>query len=161
MSRIFQRKSADGSKPGKQLPRLAEAFSKQQHRCADWLQQKSELASERTKKICLLIFLVLSFVGSLGIVWRSLSASGSRSEIKIMPIAIPPATGDPSDRKLDFSKEGISKREYETILVFRRYLDSLSRTDRGRQTRDSILHGRPGLMDSLEQIENRYMNNQK
>ncbi|SEN57464.1 hypothetical protein SAMN05192574_103567 [Mucilaginibacter gossypiicola] len=39
------------------------------------------------------------------------------------------------------------------IERFRSYLDSLSHTMDGRKIRDSILHNRPGLIDSIQRIE--------
>lgn len=42
------------------------------------------------------------------------------------------------------------------IQRFRRYLDSLASSANGRQVRDSLFKKRPGLLDSLQQIENIY-----
>ena len=54
------------------------------------------------------------------------------------------------------------KQEYENIKdtlmllrlkKFHRYLDSLGMSESGRKTRDSLLKQRPGLLDSLNQLE--------
>jgi hypothetical protein len=47
-------------------------------------------------------------------------------------------------------------QELIPIVRFRKYLDSLSSTAKGRQTKDSLLKMRPGLMDSLETVERLY-----
>jgi len=44
------------------------------------------------------------------------------------------------------------------IENFKRYLDSLDHTESGKRIRDSLLLRRPGLLDSIQQIETIYCN---
>lgn len=50
----------------------------------------------------------------------------------------------------------VSKKEYLHINNFLRYMDSLERSPTGRRVYDSILLNRPGLMDSIRFLENRF-----
>jgi len=47
----------------------------------------------------------------------------------------------------------VSEREFKQIEAFKNYIDSLRKTASGNIIADSILLLRPGLMDSIEQLE--------
>lgn len=47
-------------------------------------------------------------------------------------------------------------KEYQQILKFQKYLDSLQLSPTGRKTYDSIAEHRPGLLDSISILENMY-----
>jgi hypothetical protein len=55
----------------------------------------------------------------------------------------------------------ISKAEYKRIISFKNYMDSLREDTSGKRTYDSIRVFRPGLLDSLDFIENYYTSNVK
>jgi hypothetical protein len=59
----------------------------------------------------------------------------------VKPIGVPPALPDKLQGR---------------IQRFRHYIDSLSASANGRKLRDSLFKKRPGLLDSLRQIENIY-----
>ena len=50
----------------------------------------------------------------------------------------------------------VSEAEYSRIKRFRVYMDGLARSPAGKTLYDSIIHHRPGLMDSVWFIENYY-----
>jgi len=47
----------------------------------------------------------------------------------------------------------VTEHEFKQIEQFKNHIDSLRKTVTGNLIADSILHGRPGLMDSIEQLE--------
>ena len=47
----------------------------------------------------------------------------------------------------------LTQREANSIIQFQQYLDSLQQSKTGQQIYDSILHHRPGLLDSLRVIQ--------
>jgi len=47
----------------------------------------------------------------------------------------------------------VSEHEFKQIEQFKDHIDSLRKTVTGNLIADSILQGRPGLMDSIEQLE--------
>ncbi|MEP6846739.1 MAG: hypothetical protein ABI861_12070 [Panacibacter sp.] len=55
----------------------------------------------------------------------------------------------------------MTEDDYESILSFKRYMDSLQRLDKGKYQYDSILQARPGLMDSVQVLEQKYLSQQK
>lgn len=127
-----------------------------QRKYADRLQEMSEKMSPRTKKLCLLLFVVVFGGLSVSIVWRSVTAHGNRSVVTIQPIVPSPPSGHSSKENGLWPEGGVSAREYNMIRAFHRYLDSLGSTADGQALRDSLLKGRPGLMDSIVAIEKMY-----
>lgn len=75
------------------------------------------------------------------------------SKIKITVPALPSVVNPVSANSLP---DGVSNR----IKNFKAYLDSLGSTEQGRNTRDSILSIRKGLMDSIVQLEKLYPENE-
>ena len=51
----------------------------------------------------------------------------------------------------------IDNKEYKEIKLYQNYLDSLSKTEKGKSIWDSILQYNPGLTDSLQWLENIYL----
>ncbi len=46
--------------------------------------------------------------------------------------------------------------EYTKVMLFKKYLDSLDKSTEGRKIRNHILNQRPGLLDSVLQLEQYY-----
>lgn len=55
----------------------------------------------------------------------------------------------------------ISEKDYKSIISFRKYMDSLQQNENGKHQYDSILQARPGLMDSVQALEQLYLSQQK
>ena len=55
----------------------------------------------------------------------------------------------------------ITEKEYQKIQGFMMYLDSLKSSPTQKETYDSILMARPGLLDSIKVIESYYKSNRK
>ncbi len=116
-------------------------------RISGWLQRKTQgLSPRRLKTYCLLFFAVFAGWNSW-IVFRalrqprpSIPAGQLYLSHPITPTVRPPV--DPS------SLAGIQQ--------FRSWLDSLQTDSAGRKIYDSIRRQRPGLLDSLGQLEKSY-----
>ena len=55
----------------------------------------------------------------------------------------------------------VSKIQFDKVIRFRAYIDSLTISSTGKRVMDSITVKRPGLLDSLAGIENYYQSNFK
>jgi hypothetical protein len=155
----FGAQSNRGSHPFVQ--KAAQRINKWQHACADKLQDRSERLSLGTKKAILIAF-VLLFGGASGVItWRAITAHQAQSAVLIHPIVVSPPAGGLRDKSMSPFSERISSREYQIVRSFHHYLDSLSGSPSGEIVRDSILRERPGLLDSLMEIENLYLKEEK
>ncbi len=119
-----------------------------------WMQRKAEKLSRKGKLIMLLIFMLLTGSYSGYLIGKSFSRSQtySFSITHIKRLAYTQETGD----EVKYTNAVISKSEYERIHRFRRYMDSLARSPTGKALHDSIVAHRPGLMDSIQIVENIY-----
>lgn len=50
----------------------------------------------------------------------------------------------------------VTKREHEEMQAFQRYMDSLHKNNTGKAMYDSIMMNRPGLLDSVNMLEEIY-----
>jgi hypothetical protein len=126
-----------------------------------WAKKMSRLTLGLSRKrlVSLLIgFVVLSSSTSIYIIYRGLNFS--ISSIDSVSISKPAEVNKQLKNNV-LKSFPISKKEYEKIIRFRYYLDSLERSFSGKKTYDSIKLVRPGLMDSLAFIENYYKSNVK
>jgi hypothetical protein len=124
-----------------------------QSRWAVWMQRKTEKLSERGKVMMLLIFVLLT--GSYSIYLIGKSFENQTTLLSITPIKSPKHFSQSGDEALR-TNSIISKMEYEKINQFKQYMDSLSHSSTGKVLYDSIVAYRPGLMDSIQIIENMY-----
>ena len=51
----------------------------------------------------------------------------------------------------------VAERDYQSIASFKHYMDSLNKSLNGKYQYDSILQARPGLMDSVQVLEQLYL----
>jgi len=65
------------------------------------------------------------------------------------------------DHREDKERIIITKKDYQSITIFRSYMDSLYTSEEGKNQYDSILQARPGLMDSVQLLEQIYLLQQK
>jgi len=116
-------------------------------RISGWLQRKTQALSRARLKLYTVLFLL--FFGSWDgwIIVQALRHPHPAIPSQQLHLAHPvlPSVRPPADPS---SLAGIQK--------FRSWLDSLQRDTTGRKVYDSILQQRPGLLDSLGQIEKTY-----
>lgn len=125
-----------------------------QSRWAEWMQRKTEKLSGKGMFMVLLVFVLLAGGYSIYLIGRSFSENltPSFSIIFIKRPAHIQETGDEARHR----NPAISKSEYERIHWFKQYMDSLTQSIAGKVLYDSIIALRPGLMDSIQLIENMY-----
>lgn len=138
---------------GNLLQKLAYANLRLQYKCAHWLERKTAHLSRKSWIVILISFTLLTSGYCIYMIVDSFSQT-STSAIPITPIT-KPTNAMQKGRQMVESKLSLSK-EYERIIHFRRYIDSLGRSPTGRKLQDSILQCRPGLLDSLTIVENQY-----
>lgn len=139
---------------GNLLQKLEQANLRLQYKCAQWLERKTAHLSRKSWIFILISFTLLTSGCCIYLIVDSFSKTTS-SSITITPIAKPTNTMQKGKQMIN-SSPSISKIEYEKIIQFRRYIDSLGRSPTGRKLQDSILQCRPGLLDSLSIVENYY-----
>jgi hypothetical protein len=132
---------------------IARVIDGAQRRFGETLNSKTENLSQRGKMILLVAFCSVFGGGSLYIMIEGLHSAQAPSEIlKSNPITVP--------RHVDKTGEGIrafiTAEDIRRIKLFRRYMDSLKNTNKGLLIHDSIIRVRPGLMDSLIEVERLY-----
>ena len=127
-----------------------------QEQCAVFLQRRSERLSYRVKKTFILIFFILSAGYSIYLIIESLMSA--KKPLVIHPIKLSENSAKAGDENIK-GDVMVSKKEYEKIHRFKIYMDSLTQNPLGRPLYDSILSGRPGLMDSILIIEELYKAN--
>lgn len=126
---------------------------------AAWMQRKAQLLSVKVKVILLLLFCSLASAYSIYLISDSLLGKPA-FYFNVTSIKTPRYTQLSGDEKLKVPLV-INDEEYKKIHQFRLYMDSLANSSSGRRFHDSILQHRPGLMDSIELIENMYQSQNK
>lgn len=136
------------------LHRFDEANLRLQLKCANWLERKTAHVSRKSWIIILFSYIV--FTGGFSIYLIANSFSGNKTKsITITPITRP-TNAVPFKEKSIQLNVAINTTEFEKIVRFHRYMDSLSRSPTGKKRHDSIVHYRPGLLDSIAIIEQYY-----
>jgi hypothetical protein len=134
--------------------RFDEANLRLQHKCADWLERKTSHFSRLNWIIILFCFTIGTGACSIYLIVSSISGTAIKN-ISITPIS-KPANAVSFEHETMKINPVISIIEFENIILFRRHIDSLGRSPTGKKTYDSIVRVRPGLLDSLQQVEHYY-----
>lgn len=117
---------------------------------ANYLQHKTNSYSPKKKKFLLLLFVIVFLTESSIVTIQSITRKTKSlfTVARIKPILIE------SDKSV---APVITKAEFLRIHRFRNYIDSLNTTTQGRALKDSLLHNRPQLMDSVNFLINLYL----
>lgn len=130
-----------------------------QNKFTSFMSERVNNLSSCSKQFCLGIFCLLfggfSIYAFLGAFHHS---ENSVKTIKPDQVAVPKYY---DQRNSEFEEPQVSAKDITRINHFREYMDSLSRSSRGRSEYDSILKARPGLMDSIKIIEEIYYSQSK
>ena len=152
---LFKKNIKPKSSVAKEAPiEIINKWKALKRKLAIHLQQKSELLSIPAKKYSLAFFFILFGGSSIAIIIHSAT---TRQEI--ISVARISKSADVGKREFPAlrSDSTITKREYERIIEFKKYL-FLLRDDPARRKRfDSIITNRPGLMDSITLFEKMYL----
>jgi hypothetical protein len=139
--------------PGTAQDRLASGVAakckKMQLQWANYLQRETEHVSGKAKRFGLFLFCLLagSYCGFLA--FDSFIDSESKP-FPVTNIKVPAHAGKAREEAV---QPLVTKEMYQRVQRFRGFIDSLCGTAKGRMARDSILHSRPGLLDSILVIE--------
>ena len=136
------------------LQRFDEANLRLQYKCAQWLECKTAHLSRKSWIIILFCFTVFTGGCSIYLIVNSLWGNTAKSII-VTPIT-KPTNSVPLEEKPIQLNAIINTTEFEKIVRFRRYMDSLGRSPTGKKLHDSIVHYRPGLLDSIRIVEHYY-----
>ena len=154
MKPFFKRKESNTeTKPNVISKGIQTGYKRLQGGWANWMMKRTEKFSRRTW-IVLLILFVLSI--SAYSVYLAASAITGKAEISITVTPIEKPRYTTETRETDKEAVEVSKAEYRHIKRFRIYMDSLARSPSGKTLYDSLNSHRPGLMDSLQLIEQLY-----
>jgi hypothetical protein len=136
------------------LQRFDEANLRLQYKCANWLERKTAHLSRKSWIIILFCFTVFTGGCSIYLIVNSLWGNTTKS-ITVTPIS-KPTNAVPFENETIKLNVIINTTEFEKIVRFRRYMDSLGRSPTGKKRYDSILRFRPGLLDSITIVEQYY-----
>ncbi len=156
---IFKRKKRSTSPIYPAWQKAGDAIEKKQKQWAEYLGQGSRAWPRIYIKMVLVVFCLL--YGGISIylmldVFREPSA-----KIGIDKISVPAHVIHPDTILLNQQLPLIAENEYQHIKAFRLYMDSLKHSSIGKLIYDSILHTRPGLLDSISLAESLYQQQTK
>ena len=135
------------------LERCNEAIFLLQHKCAQWLEQKTAHLSAKSWIVILFCFVVFTVGGNIYLIVDSLNENSNKIERSLISRPINVLVLDSKSTTFNTS---LSKTQIERMARFQMYMDSLGRSPTGKLIQDSILRSRPGLLDSLVIVENYY-----
>ncbi|MBE0393257.1 hypothetical protein [Flavobacterium sp. PL002] len=135
------------------LERCNEAIFLLQHKCAQWLEQKTAHLSAKSWIVILFCFIVFTVGGNIYLIVDGLNGNSNKIERSLISRSTNAAAFDTKNKTFNTS---LSKTELERMARFQMYMDSLGRSPTGKLIQDSILRSRPGLLDSLVIVENYY-----
>lgn len=121
---------------------------------ANFLQQRTNNYSLRKKKLLLLLFVIV-FVAESSVVTIQSITQKNKISIAVTRIKTIPVESSES------TTPHITKAEFLKIKKFKNYIDSLSTTAEGIKRKDSLLHNRPQLMDSVNFLINLFLEQSK
>ena len=125
-------------------------FNERLVRLAGFLQLKMSACSLKKQKMFLGLFCLLFISASIRVAYCSLTHQGSLHYSVTSIHVIPLLKEAPKDK---LPNKGV---ELQHIHRFKMYLDSLTKTEGGQVLRDSLLRGRPHLIDTLNYLDQLY-----
>jgi len=153
MLRLFKRKKRQASPMDTVWQKLNKAVVVRQSKWAAYLQEKAANYTSRRLKWLLLLFCVVSSFCSGLVIWNALHEKPSMP--KIQPIAVPQHIN--KDGIHHYPVQGYeNSTAFTEIERFKAYMEKLRQTASGKQTYDSLVRARPGLMDSIALVEKIY-----
>ncbi|MBT2591405.1 hypothetical protein J7E50_14340 [Pedobacter sp. ISL-68] len=154
MNFLFKRKRNENTQAtGNSIAKGEASLYRLQSRWAKWMEKRTESFSRGHWTLILILFVLITGGHSTYLLVSSFS-SKERKVFLITPISKPRHLTETGDVKAEALS--VTETEYRRIHNFRIYMDSLARTPSGKASYDSITYRRPGLMDSVRNIENYY-----
>jgi hypothetical protein len=141
------------------LKQMVNACLRLQTNWALWMSQRTKHLSRTTLRLLLLAFIALAGGYSIYLIGQSFSGKQANA-ISITPIKKPGHVLQAGDAASQPDMI-VSKKDYQGIIRFRGYMDSLTRSPAGKAAYDSIILSRPGLLDSIRILEKIYQSQTK
>ena len=130
-----------------------------QQQWAAFMQHHTDRLPLKAKVFMLFIFCLCAGGCSFLLIARSLMSNHAVS-LRVTRIKTSAHIGEAGDERIKATLI-VTKAEYYKIHRFSLYMDSLKRSASGKKHYDGILSGRPGLLDSINLIENIYQSQTK
>lgn len=135
---------------------ISKMINRMQHRFGETLNRKTAQLTQRGKIILFIVFCLLFGGGSLYVFIDGFTSSRSFSRaLKPGAISVPKHVTKTGNDNQPI-KAIITAEDIRKIKRFRRYMDSLKISKNGVFIYDSIINARPGLMDSVTEVERVY-----
>ncbi len=152
--KVFGKKNNTETRNNPLLEKLLPKVNNKLKGAAAFLQKKTTNYSAGKKKWILFLFCFVFISESVFIIYNSFHGNHSQS-YAVTPIRVMPLIKE-------YDKvQTVQSKELLRVHQFKRYLDSLSFSERGKTIRDSLLMRRPGLMDTLIYLDNIYQETKK
>lgn len=139
--------------------RISGVVNDKAHQLADHLTRYARRWPLRSVKIGLVIFCLLYASFSVYLIVRGVRGTGDK--IAIDHFAIPDHVIITESPPRSAGVPILSRAEYERMLRFRQYMDSLRHDPAGLEKYTEVTQQRPGLMDSLHLIISLYEGKEK
>lgn len=153
--KLFEKKKENDNqtKPNVLSKGIQAGYKRVQGGWANWMMRRTEHFSHRTWIMLLILFVLSTSTYCIYVVVNAITSKGNNS-ITITRIKKPKHTTETGEAQAGVA--GMSEAEYNRIKKFRLYMDSLAQSPSGKILYDSITLRRPGLMDSVQLIEQLY-----
>jgi len=159
--KLFKRRkyseASNGSGKDKVAKIIARFIMKMQSAFAKFMSKKTQKISSSSMKILLLIFFFSGSALSIYFITAAIIEKKQLKAVKVDRLRVPKYYNDDG---VDSIKHEffITEQTYQEMQAFKNYMDSLQRMKVGKIIYDSIMLSRPGLMDSINQLEQLYQN---
>lgn len=136
--------------------RIAAILLKLQIQFALFMSKVSSAYPARTQKLGLIVLCSLFLSLSSWFIIDAVTKKIAPKRITVTHIRFIPSIKMQEQPRIVLTQTG-----YRKLQQFRHYLDSLRHAQSGKLMYDSIVHARPGLLDSIAILENIYLSNLK
>lgn len=137
---------------------LSAKIRKAERRSADWLEKSTKHYSKRKWGILLAIFIMLSGTISAMLLIGGLTGELHNAFTVQRITRTINASSTASERII---RDGLSRYEYENLVKYQAYMDSLQKSPAGREIYRQIMNKHPRLPDSLNTIIKMYRSQTK
>ena len=166
MKFLFQRRKkvpkSNGTVSHNSLSKIMEkGYYYLQSKWAEWMTTQTAKLSIRNQVAIFGFLIVCANAYSVYLIARSFSDTDFNSNSITVTSIVKPVKTYPTDQATTNKNSAIIKKEWNKIIRFRTYIDSLGRSPTGKKVLDSIKNQDPALLESLARIENYYQSNFK
>ncbi len=148
----FKRRRERPSVMGGLFTRMGGVIDQKLRQAAQWLNTKAAGWSKQKTLTGLVVVCVLAGAWSAMIIWQSFHSPSSAVKVRAIRV---PKHSIIKDESLP-PRIGLSAREVASIKRLGHWVDSLQESASGQLVYDSVMQVRPGLLDSLRQLQEHF-----